>query len=149
MKKIFIWVLCVAAVFMITGCTVTEREEKITEPAITEPATQAPTEAPTEDPFQYESEIDFSDFETQPPATQTPTEPEQTPTEAVTEPTEPAPKPTEPPVKPTEPVVKPTEPPVEPTEPSADPTQPEETQPPVTTAPSIGADGYNNQIVRP
>lgn len=142
MKKILIWVLCVAALFMITGCAAKTPEETTTEPPITEPATQAPTEAPTEDPFQYESEIDFSDFETQPVATQEPTEPEQTPTEAVTEPTEPAPKPTKPPVKPTEP-------PAEPTEPSADPTQPEETQPPVSTAPSIGADGYNNQIVRP
>lgn len=139
MKKIFIWVLCIAALFTITGCAANEPEETTTEPSVTEPATQAPTQAPTEDPFQYESEIDFSDFETQPTATQTPTEP-------VTEPTEPAPKPT---VKPTESVVKPTEPPVEPTESPADPTQPEETQPPVTTAPSVGADGYNNLIVRP
>lgn len=146
MKKILIWALCVAALLMITGCAANEPEETTTEPSVTEPATQAPTQAPTEDPFQYESEIDFSDFETQPPATQTSTEPEQTPTEAVTEPTEPAPKPT---VKPTESVVKPTEPPVEPTESPADPTQPEETQPPVTTAPSVGADGYNNLIVRP
>ena len=38
MKKISIWVLCVAALFMITGCAAKTPEETTTEPAVTEPA---------------------------------------------------------------------------------------------------------------
>ena len=97
--------------------TVPEETEQVTTlPSITEPDT-------TEDPFEFESEIDISDFVTEPDVTEPEvTEPVATQPQA-TEPTPTYPAPTEP---------QPSEP--EPTEPVVLPTEP---------------DGYKSPIVRP
>lgn len=96
-----------------------------------EPESTAPET--TENPFDGETEIDFSQFETEPQATE-PSETEP----PVTEPEETEPAPTEP--------EKPQPEPTEPEKPQPDPTEPEETEPVV---PPTEPDGYNSQIVRP
>lgn len=141
MKRILIICVC-ELLLLLCACGNTQTEKEVTVPETTEAAVNTePTAAATENPFESESEIDFSDFETgeetQPVESEAPA-PTQAPTQP--QPTKPAQKPTEPAVKPTEPVEKPTEP---------ETTEPEETQAPTTATPSIGADGYNNQIVRP
>ena len=136
MKRLFVFVLAAAALLTLAACR-KEAEKKA--PALQEP-TQEQTDAPTRNPFEGESEIDFSDFDTQP---------------AVTEPVASEPSESEPedvipededPTKPSVPsATKPSVP--EPTEPEI--TEPEPTEPETTAAPSVGKDGYHNQIVRP
>ena len=140
MKKSYLILLIITLCFGLVACKdsveMPEKNPVKTEQNTTVPAGTVDPE-PTTDPFEFESEIDFSDFVTEGEElenTEIPSEPVQT---------EPAVVPTEPEVKPTDPT-EPTEPEV--TEP--DVTEPEETTPAPTT-PSIGADGYNNQIVRP
>lgn len=136
MKKYLICLLIFASVLVFAGCRLNQAGEDLTIPLVTEPAeeTTVPVEFQpvTTNPFEFDSEIDISDFET---IGDTQSE------DIVTEPQE-TKKPAKP--NPTEP--KPTDP--EPTETESD-IEPEETQTPTTAAPSYGADGYNNQIVRP
>ena len=132
MKNKIMILMLAALLLLMAGCRDSQPVPENTIPTETEPVTEAPTQAVTENPFEFESEIDFSDFET------------------VSEPEVTEPEPTQESVKPTAPQVNPTEPtesPTEPTEPEA--TDPEVTETPTTAKPSIGADGYNNQIVRP
>lgn len=139
MKRVLI-LFCACLLMLLCGCRNSQVAEDTTGAEVTEAvANTEPAITETKNSFEFESEIDFSDFDTA-PETQ-PTEPEEnrTPTQAPTQP-----QPTEPVVTPTQ---KPTEPVEKPTEPET--TEPEETQAPTTATPSIGADGYNNQIVRP
>jgi len=141
MKKIVIAFMAALLSFILAGCHTEEpqKENKGTHPVQT--TVPAPTQPKTEqqettvDPFEGESEIDFSDFETKPD---------------VTEPVQTQPSETEPPEKPeptapAQPQPKPTDP--EETQPEE--TQPEETEPPAPTAPTYESDGYHSQIVRP
>lgn len=126
MKRIVIAVMAAALIFSMAGCKTAklQEENKSTQPVQT---TVLVTEAPgpeqeqtTVDPFDGESEIEFSDFETEP---------------MVTEPSE------------TEPQVKPE--PTQPALTQPEPTEPEETDPPATVPPTYEPDGYHSQIVRP
>ena len=142
MKRILI-LFCACLLMLLCGCRNSQVAENTTGAEATEAVVNTePAITETKNSFEFESEIDFSDFDTAPETQPTEHEETQTPTQAPTQPqpTKPAQKPTEPTVKPTEPVEKPTEP---------EATEPEETQAPTTATPSIGADGYNNQIVRP
>lgn len=118
MKKFLIFLLAVIMVCTLISCKKAQPAAQGTQPIATEPATEAPVS--TKNPFEGESEIDFSDV-----VTTGSTESEPTETTEIT----------------TEPVV------TEPTPMETD--VPEETQTPTTAAPSFGPDGYNNQIVRP
>lgn len=131
MKRIVIAVMAAVLIFSMAGCKTAklQEENKSTQPVQT---TVLVTEAPgpeqeqtTVDPFDGESEIDFSDFETEPTVTEpAPTEPSETEPQVKPEPTQPAP-----------------------TQP--EPTEPEETDPPATVPPTYEPDGYHSQIVRP
>lgn len=131
MKRIVITAIVAVLAFSVAGCkTAKLQEENIsTQPVQTTiPVTVAPDqeqEQTTVDPFDGESEIDFSEFETIPDVTEpVQTEPEATKPQVKPEPTQPAP-----------------------TQP--EPTEPEETDPPATVPPAYEPDGYNSQIVRP
>ena len=133
MKKLWMILLVCVLVVLFAACKNSGDAETTPMTAPQETADDLVTTPSTTNPFEFESEIDFSDFETE-GATETddaeqPLEPNET---------------VKPTVKPTEPVVEPTEPEDETTEPEL--TEPEET---ITSAPSLGSDGYNNQIVRP
>ena len=132
MKKYLLIILTVFVLCTLIGCKSNPLDAVITLPTATEPTTEAPTV--TQNPFEGESEIDFSDIVTVGPTEPDVTEaPEQTEDPVPTETTKPQ-------AKPTEPVV---------TEPTSGETEaPEETQTPTTASP-YGPDGYNNQIVRP
>ena len=135
MKRFWLTALVFAVILCIAACK--PQTENVPKVQTTVPeSTAAPTlseetePVATEDPFEFESEIDFSDFETEPEAT---------------EPVDTKPEATEPQAKPEPTIPEASEP--TPTEPEA--TQPEETDPPETTVPSYEPDGYNSQIVRP
>ena len=134
MKKQVALFLILTFLVTFAGCKLVESPAVTTDPVVTAPDTETEpiqTQPATSDPFEFESEIDFSDFETAAPTT---------PEEQETQPAE-----TESPVQP-----KPTEPvPTEPVPTESEPTEPEETQTPTSAVPSLGEDGYNNQIVRP
>lgn len=134
MKKYLILLVLAAILLIMAGCkdNPSVSETVPAAKAQTEPVTEIPSQAVTENPFEFESEIDFSDFETVPL-----TEPAES--EETSAPSNP--------VSPTNPAVKPTESQVQPTEPEI--TEPEESQAPETVKPSVGTDGYHNQIVRP
>ena len=125
MKKLYILALSLLLAVSMIGCKTQPAPQQST----TLPQTTAPQLVTTQDPFEFESEIDFSDFATEPvstdPVDTAPEEPE------VTEPEVTDPKPTKP----------------APTQPEE--TQPEQTDPPETAAPVYEPDGYNSQIVRP
>lgn len=132
MKKTYLIILTALLCVGLIACKSTaEQSEKVDGNHKGEVETPSDPVGTTVDPFEFESEIDFSDFEIV----------ETAPSEAPTEPSEPEPTHTST-VDPTEP--KPTEP--TPTEPTI--SEPEVTEP-ITTKPSLGPDGYNNQIVRP
>ena len=89
MKKILIICVC-ALLLLLCACGNTQTGEEVKVPETTEAAVDTePAITETKNPFEFESEIDFSDFDTA-PETQ-PTEPEetQTPTQAPTQPQEP------------------------------------------------------------
>ncbi len=133
MKKLWMILLVCVLVASFVACKNSGDAETPPMTAPQETADDLVTAPSAMNPFEFESEIDFSDFETggvtETDAAEQPSEPNET---------------VKPTVKPTEPVVEPTEPEDEPTEPEL--TEPEET---TTAAPSLGSDGYNNQIVRP
>jgi glycosyltransferase involved in cell wall biosynthesis len=65
MKKILIICVC-ALLLLLCACGNTQTEKEVTVPENTEAAVNTePTAAATENPFEFESEIDFSDFETE------------------------------------------------------------------------------------
>lgn len=134
MKRLFVFALAAAMLTMAACRSETGSSDEKKAHAMQEP-TQEQTDVPTRNPFEGESEIDFSDFSTQPTVTDpTASEPAQSETEPV------IPEQGEP-TKPVVPV--PTDPEI------TEPTEPELTEPETTAAPSVGADGYHNQIVRP
>ena len=151
MKRTLIIVFILCMLFSMVGC---KSNQSVPEPSQsptveTDPAAESQTEAATDNPFEFESEIDFSEFETVPVTT--PTEPE--PTQNPSNPAKPTVKPSKPTVENTEPPVEPTspdstEPPVEETT-TTEATEPEETEAPTSAKPSYEADGYFNQIVKP
>lgn len=140
MNKFYLYVAILLLIGMLTGCKVSlEQGNPTTQPENTTIPVQVTTlpqqEEPTVNPFENESEIDFSEFETIPDVTEpVQTEPEATKPQVKPEPTQP--EETQP--RPTQPEV---------TEPEN--TEPEETAPSESLPPEYEPDGYNSQIVRP